>query len=184
MQFGPVGAHLALDIVTGRHAIGIQILGRFQQILELHPFVTADAGNGRGPAQIAIGEFVNHGVLEHVFIIQNVMREPHGFRDTPRIMDIDARTASPFARQCRTVVVKLQGDADDVIAFLGQHGGDHGTVDTARHRHNDAGVGRCFGKAQRIERRGAIKRHENTPGGLSLNIGKLAVLSRGDFTGR
>ena len=51
MQLRPVIAHHALNIVTRRHAIGIQILCGAQQVLEFHPLVAADARHRGRPAR-------------------------------------------------------------------------------------------------------------------------------------
>ncbi len=76
------------------------------------------------------------------------MRKAHGFCHTPRIMNIATRTARAFFGQCGTVIVKLQGDANDVIAFVGQLGGYDRTVNTTRHGYDDPRLSRWFGKAK------------------------------------
>src|SRR6056297_2024456 len=90
------------------------------------------------------------------------MRKAHGFRDPPRIVDVDARAARPFFRQGRTVIIKLKRDPDHVISFVLQHGGDDGTVHAARHGDDDAGFRRWFWQAQRIER-ARVEGHGNSP---------------------
>ena len=131
-----------------RHAVRVQILRGGQQVLELDPFVAANAGHRRRPGQIGIGEFFDHRLAEGVFIVQHVMREPHRLGHPPRVVNVPPRTAGTLFRQRRAVIVKLQGDAHDVIAFLGQHRRHNRTVDAARHRHNHARVGRRLGQAQ------------------------------------
>jgi hypothetical protein len=75
------------------------------------------------------------------------------------------------------VIVELQGDADDVIAFLGQHRGHDGTVDAARHGDDHPRVGGRAGEAERIERIGPVERHcagsfVERGSGVAGNIGK------------
>ena len=55
------------------------------------------------------------------------------------------------------MVVELERDADDVVAFTRQQGRDDGGVDAARHGHDDAGLrGRARQmKAVEAARRGA-----------------------------
>ena len=72
-------ARFALDVMAGGHAIGVQILRRGQQILELHPLIAADAGHRGCARQIGIGEFLDHRLAEGVFVIQHIMRKAHGF---------------------------------------------------------------------------------------------------------
>ena len=61
-----------------------------------------------------------------------------------RVVNILPRAAGALAPDRRAVVVKLQRDADDVIALFGQERRRDGTVDAARHGHHDARVARGF----------------------------------------
>ena len=54
------------------------------------------------------------------------MRKAHFFGHAACIVDVTTRAARAFFRQRRPVIVKLQGDAHDIIAFFGQFGGDDG----------------------------------------------------------
>ncbi len=152
MQLGTLGAQFALDVVAGGHAIGVEVLGGLQQVLEFHPLIAADAGHGGGAGQIAVGKFVDHGVFENVLIIQHVMREAHILGHAAGIVDVDASATGAFFGQRRAVIVKLQGDADHIIAFFRKHGGHDRAVDAAGHGDDDTGVGRGLGKAERVER--------------------------------
>ena len=150
MQFGAIGPVHALDVMAGGHAIGVEIAGGFQQVLELHPFVAADAGHRRGTRKVAFGELVDHRVLEDVFVVQHVMGEAHFLGHPARIMDVTARAAGAFLGQGRPVIVELQGHADHVIALFCKHCGNDRTVHPARHRHDDTGLRGRLGKAERI----------------------------------
>ena len=108
------------------------------------------------------------------------MRKPHCLGHAAGVVDILTGAAGALLGQRRAVIVKLQGHADDVIAFVLQHRGDHGTVHAARHGDDDARVGGGLGKAQRIQS-AMIERH------LSLlrigrNIGKSETLTMSGFT--
>ena len=151
VQFGPVRSHLALDVMAGGHAVRFQVLGGFQQVLELHPLVAADAGHRGGAGQVAVGEFVDHRVLEDVFVIQNVMGETHFLGHPAGVVDVNASAAGALLGQRRAVIVKLQRDPHHVIAFLGQLRGDDGTVDAAGHGDDHPRFRRGFGKAKRIQ---------------------------------
>ena len=111
------------------------------------------------------------------------MRKAHFLGHTAGILNVDARAAGTFLSQRRAVIVKLQGHAHDVITFVGEHGRHNGTVHTTRHRHDDPRVGRCLGKAKRIERRGLIKGHGSLRS-LCANIGKSYLVTRAGFTPR
>ncbi len=49
------------------------------------------------------------------------------------------------------VVVKLQGDADDVVALLLEQRRDDARIDAARHRDHDAGFARRLGWLESVE---------------------------------
>jgi hypothetical protein len=110
-------------------------------------------GTGVAPGEVAVGELVDHRILEDVFVIQHVVREVHFLGHAARIVDVDPRAAGAFLGQRRAMIVKLQRHAHHVIAFFGQHRRHDRAVHAARHGHDDAGLGRRLGEAKRIERR-------------------------------
>ena len=148
VKLWPGIADHALNIMARRHAIGVQILCSFKQILEFHPLIATDAGHRGGACQIAVGKFVNHRIAEDVLVIQHIMRKAHFLGHAAGIMNVDPGTAGPFLGKGCAVVIKLQGDADHVIPFLGQHGGHDRTVHAARHRHDNTRVGGGLGKSK------------------------------------
>ena len=150
MQFRPHGPHFSLNVMPRRHAIGIQIARRCQQILELYPFIAADTGHRRRPREVSIGKIFDHGIAKRVLIIQHIMRKAHGFGDAPRIVNIASGTARPLFRQRCPMVIKLQGDADHVITFFRQLRRHDRAVHPARHRHHHPRVLRGLGKTKRI----------------------------------
>ena len=152
VQFGPGVAKFALNIMTGRHAVGVQVAGGGQQVLELDPLVAANAGNRGGSGKVGIREFINHRGAKPVLIIQHIVRKPHGFGDAPRIVNIAPGTARALFGQGSAMIVKLQGDTHHVVALFGKHRRHHRTVDPARHRHHHARLRREFGNSERIER--------------------------------
>ena len=52
---------MPLDVVAGRHAIGIEVARSFQQVLEFDAFIATDTGHRRGAGQIGVGEIVDDG---------------------------------------------------------------------------------------------------------------------------
>ena len=87
------------------HAIGVEVTGCFQEVLELHPLITADAGHGGRSGKVAVGEFVDHRVLEDVFIVQNVVRKAHLLGHTAGIVNVEPSTAGPFFCKGRAVII-------------------------------------------------------------------------------
>ncbi len=177
MQFGPGSTGLALDVVAGRHAVGVEVLRRLQQVLELHPLVAADAGHRRRPGQVAVGEFVDHGVAEDVLVVEHVVREAHLLGHAAGVVDVAAGAAGALLGQRRAVVVELQRDADDVVALFGKLGGHDRAVDAARHGHDHARLGRGLGEAQGVQILGAIEGH----GGLRSGQARQVRASGGEY---
>ena len=177
MELGLGRAHLALDVVARRHAVGVEIARGLEQVPELHALVAADAGNGRGAGEIAVGKLVDHRLAEGVLVIEHVMGESHLLGDAAGVVDVAARAARALLGQCRAVVIELQRHAHHVIAFLGQLRRHDRAVDAARHGDDDPRLGGRLGEAERIERIGPVERHGAgsswlSGGGVRRNIGK------------
>ena len=69
--------------------------GGFKQVAEFHTLITADAGHRRCAAQITFCELIDHGFLEGVFVIQNVVWKAQSFGNAAGIMDVTPGT-TPF----------------------------------------------------------------------------------------
>jgi hypothetical protein len=104
------------------------------------------------------------------------MRKSQRFGHAAGVVDVAAGAAGALFRQRRAVVVELKRHADDVIAFARQLGRDDRAVHAARHRDQNARLGRGLCKAERVERQ--IARHGDT--GVEetrANIGKFETFS-------
>ena len=89
--------------------------------------IALDARHGRLAGGIACGEIVDHLFAEAILIVEHIMRNADPLGDIARIMDVLAGAAGALAMGGRAMIVELQGDADDVVAFrLQQRGGDRG----------------------------------------------------------
>ena len=109
-----------------RQRIGAQIAGGREQVLELDFAVAGNAGNGRLTVQIAVGELVDHGLAKAAFVVENVMRHVERFGDAACIVDILASAAGALSLRRFPVVVKLQCQANGVIACRLQKRRNHG----------------------------------------------------------
>ena len=89
------------------------------------------------------------------------MRKAHFLGHAAGIVNIAARTTGAFLGQSRAMIIKLQGHAHDIIAFLGQFCSHDRAIHAARHRHHNAGFRRGFCKSKRVER--LVKRHKDHP---------------------
>src|SRR5262245_58433603 len=111
-----------------------------QQIAEFDGAVALDAGDGRLAVRITLGEIVDHGFAEAAFVIQHVMRNADRGRDIAGIVNVAPGAAGALAMGRRTMIVKLQRDADDVVALRLQERSRHRRVDAAGHGDHDTGV--------------------------------------------
>jgi len=71
--------------------------------------------------------------------------------DVARVVNILPGAAGALAVRGRTMIVKLQRDADDVVTFRLQQRGRHGRIDAAGHGDNDARVLRTAFEVQTVE---------------------------------
>ena len=140
VQLRPPRPVQAPDIVPGRHAVGRKVTRRLKKVAELHALIASDAGNWRGAGEVGVGELVHHAGAEAVLVVEHVVREAHRLGHPPRVVDVPPGTAGALARRCRTVVVELKCDADDIVALCAQHRRDHRAVDAARHCDHDPRV--------------------------------------------
>ena len=62
------------DVVAGRQHLGAQFARRAEQVLELDRHVAVDAGHRRLARHIALGEAVDHRLLEAALVVEHVMR--------------------------------------------------------------------------------------------------------------
>ena len=136
------GQRARSDVMAGRQHLGAEIARSLEQVAELDRLVAFDTGHRRLAGHVALGEAVDHRLLEAALIVEHVMRNADALGDRAGVVDIAAGAAGALAVGRRAVVVKLQRDADDIVAGVGQQrGGDRG-IDAARHRDDDARVGR------------------------------------------
>ena len=146
-----VGAAAADHIVAGREHACAEIAGGAEQVGELDRTVALDARHRRLARRIALGETIDHGGAEALFIVEHVVRNADALRDRARIMDVAAGAAGTLAVRGRAVVVELQRDADDVVALGLEQRSRHRGVDAARHGDDDARVLRTAFGVEAVE---------------------------------
>ena len=111
--------------MAGRQHGGAEFARSRQQIAEFDRLVALDAGHRGFSRDIAFRKAVDNRFLETLFVIEDVMRntDPRGHR--PGIVDIAAGAARALAMGRRAMIVKLQGDADDIVTGLRQQRRGH-----------------------------------------------------------
>src|SRR5437763_1091585 len=110
--------------------------------MKLDRLVAVDARHRRLTGDIALGEAIDHRLLEAGLVIEHVVRDADAFGHLAGIVDVLPGAAGAFAVGRRAMVVKLEGDADDVVAFRLEQRRRHRRIDAARHGNDDARVRR------------------------------------------
>ena len=127
--------------MAGRQRLGAELARSGEQFAELDRHVAVDAGHRRLARHIALGEAVDHRLLETALIVEDIVRDADRRRDRAGVVDVLPGAAGALAVSCRAVVVELQGNADDVIALGLEQRGRHRGIDAAGHGdHDDARV--------------------------------------------
>ena len=146
---GPVRAiGAAADVVPRRQRVGAQFAGGLQQVGELDRLVAGDARNRRLAGDVAFGEGVDHRLAKTLLVVEHVMGNAELLGNRARVADVLACAARARAMHRRAVVVKLQRDADDVVALFLHQSCDDGGIDAAGHGDDDP---RVFGALVEIE---------------------------------
>ncbi len=142
MQFGPVRPGKAPRVMAGREGAGAEIARHAQEIAELDALVAADARDpARLAAPVAIGEILDHGGAKPRLVIEDSNGDAEALGDPRRVAHILPGAAGALFAGRRAVVVKLQGDADDVEPGGGEQRRSHRRIDPARHRDDNAVLG-------------------------------------------
>ena len=150
----PSGEAAVDDVVAGRQHLRAEVARGAEQVGELDRAVALDARHRRLARRIAFGEAVDHGFLEARLVVEHVMRDADPLRDRARVMDVAPGAAGALAMRRGAVVVKLQGDADDVIALGLEQGGRHRGIDAAGHGDDDPRVLRTAFGIEAVEHAG------------------------------
>ncbi|AFL53699.1 hypothetical protein USDA257_c51740 [Sinorhizobium fredii USDA 257] len=136
------------DVVAGRQRVGAELLRGRQQVGELDGLVAGNAWNRRFAGNVALGEGIDHRLAEARLVVEHIMRNAQSLADASGVVNVLAGAAGAGSVHRRTMVVELQSDAENIIAFAFEQPRDHGGVDTAGHGDDDT---RIFGLAVKIE---------------------------------
>src|SRR5262249_34891100 len=146
------------DVMPGRQHLGAELVRGREQIAELDRLVALDAWHRRLARHIALGEAVDYHFLEAALVVEHVVGNADPLRHRARVIDVLAGAAGALAMGRGAVVVELQRDADDVVAFGLEQGGRDRGVDAARHGDHHTGVPRRAFDIEAIEHCGCFRR--------------------------
>src|SRR5947209_10321428 len=135
-----VGLGAGLHVVPSRQRVGAEIARNIKEIGEFDLLVAGDAGHRRRSAGIPLCKGNNDALAETGLEVEDVMGNAKTGGDVAGIAHVAAGTASLAARDSGAVVVKLHGDADDIIALLLEQSSHHGRIHASGHGHNNARV--------------------------------------------
>ena len=116
--------------MTGGQFLGAQFHRHVEEILELDLLVAGHARDRRLAGHVAVGKARHYLFSEAALVIEDVVWDADEVGDAACILDVLTGAAGAFAGNGFPVVVKLERDADDVIALALQKRGDEGAVDT------------------------------------------------------
>ena len=139
--------------MSRRHGVGPKVARRLQEVGELDVLIAAHAGDRRLAGEIAFGEGRDDLFAKAALVVEHVMRDPELRRDRACVMDVAPCAAGPLAR-CgfgRSGIIKLQRDADDIVAVARQHGRHDGRIHAARHRDDDPRGCGGLGESEGVE---------------------------------
>ena len=76
-----VGQRARRDVVAGRQHLGAELARGAEQIVELDRLVALDAGHRRLARDVALGEAVDHRLLEAALVVEHVVRNADALGD-------------------------------------------------------------------------------------------------------
>ena len=126
--------------MPGGEQVGADLARRDQQLVKLQMVVAQAARNRRPAGEVLVDERAHDIVLEARLLIDHVIRNAQLLGHVAGVVDIVDGAAASLHRLGHalvtgkaTLVPKLQGQANDVVAALAQHGRDGRGIDTAGH---------------------------------------------------
>ena len=146
-----VGQRARGNVVAGRERSSAEFARGLEQVAELDRTVAFDARHRRLARGVAVGKMVDHRVAEAALVVQHVMRNSNPCRDVACIVDVLAGAAGTLAMGGGAMIVELQRDADDVVAFGLQKRSRHRGIDAAGHGDDDPGILRPAFEIETVE---------------------------------
>ena len=131
MQLRTRCADFALDVMARGHAICVKIFGRLQQIFEFHTLIAANTGHGCRPSQVTFGKIADNRFAKFILIVQNIMRKIELFRHAARVVNVAASAACTLFSECCSMVIKLERNANNIIALRRQFGRNNRAINPA-----------------------------------------------------
>jgi hypothetical protein len=104
--------------MAGGERVGLEFAHGVEQFAELDLLIANHAGDWRLARRIAVRERLHDGRLEALLVVEDVVGDAEPVGDAARIVDVLAGAAGSTASDSLTMIIELQGDANDVEALL------------------------------------------------------------------
>jgi len=130
--------------VAGRDALGADLAGGEEQLIELEVVVAERTGDGSSAGEVVGDEGADDLVLEAVLGVDEVIRNVEVLCDAASVVNIINRAAAALdglghagAASEAALVPELKGEADDGVSLGVEQRSGGGGVDAAGHGHGD-----------------------------------------------
>jgi hypothetical protein len=130
------------DVMAGGQDLGAEVARGLQQIAKLDRLVALQARDWGLAGDVAVRKALDHRFLEAALIVEHVMRNADTRSDRAGVVNIATGAAGALAMGRGAMIVKLQRNADHVIAGVGQERRRDRGIDAAGHRDHDARIRR------------------------------------------
>jgi hypothetical protein len=140
--------------VAGGDAVGADLAGGDEELIELEVVVAEGAGDGSAAGEVLADEGLNDFCLESLLLVDDVVRDAELLGYVAGVVDIIDRAAAALHGLGHSLVTgeaalvpELEGEADEVVALRAQERGYGGGVNASGHGYRDRVVGlgvHCF----------------------------------------
>jgi hypothetical protein len=109
--------------------------------------VAERAGDGRAAVEILVDEGADDIALETLLLIDDIVRDAQVLGDAAGVVDVIEAAAAAGLGRVRDAVLageaslvpELEGQADDGVSTLGEHGRNRRGIDSSGHGYGDGG---------------------------------------------
>jgi hypothetical protein len=137
--------------MAGGEAISTEVPSQTKQVREFDSHVAPNAGDGSPPAQIFIGELINHCFAKAAFVIENIMCNADAIGHGARIANVLPCAAAAHPTDSLAMIIQLERDPDRFCSRARRKGCNHRRIDSAGHGDNDPARLRRAVELEKIE---------------------------------
>ena len=131
-------------VVAGGDAVGADLSGGDEELIELEVVIAEGAGDGRAAGEVLADEGLYDFGFEAVLLIDDIVRDVQLLGYVACVVDVVNAAAAAldglghaFVSGEAALVPELEGEADDGVALPAQECGDGGGVDSSGHGYGD-----------------------------------------------